>query len=132
MKAPTKEIQADLNYFKYEANLYCRNCKQYKARFTYIQIIDNVIHEIMNCSECGESGEYVMSYEKLREVYYTKDLKGDRLTLWKFFNLGLYYNQVFQFEHEKKKYVKLVCRLNRDTEGWRKIWYGRKYKNAAN
>ena len=127
MKAPTKEIQADFQFYKLEANLYCRNCRQYKARFTYIQIIDNVIHFIMNCQNCGESFEFTVPYSKMLEIYYKKDLSGDKLTLWKCFRLGLFVNTVFKHEHHKQSFVKLVCRLNRDTEGLRGFYYRRKY-----
>ena len=116
-------IKRDMQHLKFSNNLYCRNCKQYRAKFTYIKIVGDNINFIFNC-DCGEDFQFSMSYEKLREVYYTKDkLSGDLATLWRCFRLGLYFDQVFKHEFEKKKFVKLVCRLNRDTSGIRKYWY---------
>ena len=127
MKIPA-HVKHDMTYFKFENHLYCRNCKQNASHFAYIDVVNDKTHFIINCSNCGEDGEYVMVYEKLREIYYTKDrLSGDLETLWRCFRLGLFYDQVFKTELEKKRYVKLVCRLNKDSSGLKKFWYGMKY-----
>ena len=128
MKKPNRQIKDSLNFFKYKNNLHCRNCEKNAAHFSFIKVdTDDIIHFIFNCSGCGHDYEYVLTYEKLRKIYFQKELKGDEKTLWAIFQLGMYFDACFKFEHEKPAYLKLVCRLNKDASWPKKYYYRRKY-----
>jgi hypothetical protein len=132
MKKTPESIKADLRYYKFENNLYCRNCKQYRAKFTYIKIEADKINFIFNCN-CGQDFQYSMSYETLRKTFYRYTYakeSGNLATLWRCFRLGLYFNQVFKFAHEKKQFEKIVCRLNKDTSGIRDFYYRMKHASS--
>ena len=123
-------IEQDFWYYKLETHFRCEQCKTYFARFTHLKINGDKIYWIFNCANCGEDWNQWMSYVKLREVFYrfaySKE-NGFLETLWLCFRLGLYRDEVFQFEHDKEDYNQIICRLHKDTSGIRKHWYGRKY-----
>ena len=101
-------------------------------KFTYLKFNGDNINWLFNCTGCGENFKYTKTYEQLRELYcqYTgaKDKTlVDRYWLWEGYRLGLFYDTVFQHEINKDDFNSIICRLNRDTNGWRKLYYSRKY-----
>ena len=132
MKKPNRQITDALEFHKYENHMFCSECKQNDAHFTYLKTDhkkdnDFLVHMKFNCSGCGHDFEYVMNYEKLRQIYFMDELSGNEKTWWTLFQLGLYFKVVFQFEPDQENYVKMVCRLNKDTSGIRKHYYRKKY-----
>ena len=124
------EIQNDLKFYKQEDHFLCRNCNQYQAKFTYLKFDADKIFWLFNCSSCGENWKQVMKYNLLRELFFYNDNAKnkddyDLNALWRCFQLGLWYDEVFQFENDKNDYNQIICRLHKDTSGIRKFWYRR-------
>jgi hypothetical protein len=133
MRKPIPEyIKNNLQYYKHENHFFCSRCRQYAAKFTYLKFDADKINWLFNCTGCGEDFKYTMSYEQLRELYYqytgAKDRSVvERYWLYAIFRLGLFFDTVFQHEADKEDFNQIICRLNKDTNGWRNHWYGRKY-----
>ena len=131
------EIQSDLKTYKQEDHFLCRNCKKYEAKFTYLKFEADKIFWLFNCSNCGEDWKQVMKYDLLRDLYYynqhTKNRDDDDYNAsWRCFRLGLWYDEVFQFAHDKDAYNQIIVRLNKDASGLKKFWYGRMHHVKAN
>ena len=133
MRKPIPEyIKNDFRYYKFENHFFCNRCRQYAAKFTYLKFDGDNINWLFNCTGCGENFKYTMSYDQLRELYFKYASKKDktlveRYYLYECFQLGLFYDTVFQHEADKDAFNLIICELNRDTNGWSGFWYRRKY-----
>jgi hypothetical protein len=133
MRKPIPEfIKNDLRYYKHENHFLCNRCRQYNAKFTYLKFDGANISWLFNCTGCGEDFKYTMTYEQLRELYFQYASEKDktlveRYWLWECYRLGLFNDIVFQHKTDKDDFNSIICRLNRDTNGWRNLWYGWKY-----
>jgi transcription elongation factor Elf1 len=131
MKTP-EHIKHDMKYYKFENHFLCHNCNQYAAKFTYLKFHDDRIHWLFNCTRCGEDFKYMMTFDKLLELYFqytgaSDKTQVERYWLWECYRLGLYFDTVFQHETDKIDYNNIICKLNKDTSGWRGYWYRWKY-----
>ena len=129
----SEHIQQDLKYYKHENHFLCNRCRQYAAKFTYLKFDTSKINWLFNCTDsCGEDFKYTMAYDQLLELYFKYASEKDktlveRYWLWECYQIGLFYDTVFQHAADKDDFNLIICRLNRDTNGWREYWYRMKY-----
>ena len=128
MKIP-RYIREDYHYYKQSKNFKCKNCKQYFVNFTYMSFQGDQILYHSNCAGCGEDYAMALTYKILRKIYFgvTKSKNPTDVKLkdfWNIFRLGVWYKEVFKHEKEKVKFDRLLVRLNKETSGWRKYFYG--------
>ena len=123
-------IQDDFRYLKLEPHFYCNYCKRYQARFIYLKFRNYNINFLFNCYACGEDFYHSMEYDQLRELFfrftYSKETP-DLENYWRMFRLGLWRDEIFQYEHDKDGFNKILLKLKQDTTGWRNRWNRRKY-----
>ena len=131
MKIPVN-IKQNMRYYKFEDHFKCPRCKQTAAKFVYLKVDGDILHFVYNCKKCGESFNDTLTYSELLGLHNkymgTRDrAEVERYWLYECFQLGLYFDTVFQHETDKIDYNNIICKLNRDTSGWRGYWYGMKY-----